>query len=168
MSHKFEKKQNNASIYRINLGMKLKKNRLMKGFSISDIGEMTSISKSSIIKIEKGEAKDIDNYVEYAKAVEYPFETLIDFKIKLEPLNELSALRKQATKLTAKIRKNIVNTSFLGAGKTTAEIREELIRINEITNTVKSTEIAGVMRNLVEDSILRKEKRGSKNLYLKS
>jgi transcriptional regulator with XRE-family HTH domain len=167
MTHKFENKGNSASIYRLKLGMKLKENRLIKCFSILDIVEMTNISKSTIIKIEKGEAKDIDNYVEYAKAVEYPFQTLIDFEIKLEPLKELSALRKQATKLTAKIRKNIVNTSFLGVGKTTSEVRDELIRINEITNTVKSTEIAGVMRNLVEDSILRKEKKGSKNLYLK-
>ena len=168
MGSDLKKKDNVTANYRINIGVNLKKNRIEKNFPIQDIVEMTGISKSTVMKIEKGEAKDIDNYVEYAKAVEYPFETLIDFKIKLEPLNELSALRKQATKLTAKIRKNIVNTSFLGAGKTTAEIREELIRINEITNTVKSTEIAGVMRNLVEDSILRKEKRGSKNLYLKS
>ncbi|CAM4145804.1 helix-turn-helix domain-containing protein [Flavobacterium weaverense] len=167
MTQKFIEEENKASLYRINLGVKLKEIRLKKGFSIKDIIDMTSISKSSVLKIEKGEAKDIDNYVEYAKAVEYPFETLLDFKIKLEPLNQLSALRKQATKLTAKIRKNIVNTSFLEAGKTIAEIRDELIRRNEISSTVKSIEIAGVMRNLVDDCIIRKEKKGSKNLYLK-
>ncbi|MFH7000568.1 helix-turn-helix domain-containing protein [Flavobacterium bizetiae] len=167
MTQQFKKEENKASIYRVKLGIKLKEIRLEKGFSIKDIIDMTSISKSSILKIEKGEAKNIDNYVEYAKAVEYPLENLVDFKIKLEPLNQLSIERKEATKLTAKIRKHIVNTAFLIDGKTIAEIRNELIRINQIDSKVKSTDIAGVMRNLADDDVIKKEKLGNKNLYLK-
>jgi transcriptional regulator with XRE-family HTH domain len=167
MTQQFKKEENKVPIYRVKLGVKLKEIRLEKGFSIKDIIEMTSISKSSILKIEKGEAKNIDNYVEYAKAVEYPLETLVDFKIKLESLNQLSTERKEATKLTAKIRKHIVNTAFLIVGKTIAEIRDELIRINQIDSKVKSSDIAGVMRNLADDDVIKKEKLGSKNLYLK-
>jgi len=129
---------------------------------------MTSILKSSVLKIEKGEAKNIDNYVEYAKAVEYPLETLLDFKINLEPLNQLSTERKEAAKLTAKIRKHIVNTVFLIDGKTISEIRDELIRINQIDSKVKSTDIAGVMRNLADDDVIKRGKLGNKNLYLKT
>jgi transcriptional regulator with XRE-family HTH domain len=167
MTQQFKKEENKVPIYRVKLGSKLKEIRLEKGFSINDIIEMTSISKSSILKIEKGEAKNIDNYVEYAKAVEYPLENLVDFKIKLEPLNQLSTERKEATKLTAKIRKHIVNTAFLIDGKTIAEIRDELIRINQIDSKVESTDIAGVMRNLADDDVIKKEKLRNKNLYLK-
>lgn len=167
MTQQFKKEENKVPIYRVKLGVKLKEIRLEKGFSINDIIEMTSISKSSILKIEKGEAKNIDNYVEYAKAIEYPLETLVDFKIKLEPLNQLSSERKEATKLTAKIRKHVVNSTFLIVGKTIAEIRDELIRINQIDSKVKSVDIAGVMRNLTDDDVIKKEKLGNKNLYLK-
>lgn len=82
-------------------------------------------------------------------------------------MNQLSIERKEATKLTAKIRKYIVNTAFLIDGKTIAEIRNELIRINQIDSKVISTDIAGVMRNLADDDVIRKEKLGNKNLYLK-
>ncbi|OXB10189.1 hypothetical protein B0A81_04040 [Flavobacterium plurextorum] len=165
MIQKFEKEESKTPMYRMKLGLKLKEFRLEKGFSVKDIIDMTNISKSSILKIEKGEAKNIDNYVEYAKAVEYPLETLVDFKIKLEPLNQLSTERQEATKLTAKIRKHIVNTAFLINGKKIAEIRDELIRINQIDIKVKSADIAGVMRNLADDDVIKKEKLGNKNLY---
>jgi len=167
MTQNFEKEESKTPMYRVKLGLKLKEFRLEKGFSVKDIIDMTSISKSSILKIEKGEAKNIDNYVEYAKAVEYPLETLVDFKIKLEPLNQLSTERKETTKLTAKIRKHIVNTAFLVDGKTIAEIRDELIRIKQIDIKIKSADIAGVMRNLADDDVIKKEKLGKKNLYIK-
>ncbi len=167
MTQKFEKEEGKEPIYRVELGLRLREFRLEKNFSLEDIKIMTHISISTILKIEKGEAKIIDNYVEYAKAVVYPFETLSDFKIKLEPLYELTTERKEATKLTAKIRKYIVNTDFLLVGKTIEEIRGKLIKINQISSEVRSTEIAGVMRNLTDDDVIKKEKLGNKNLYLK-
>jgi len=69
--------------YRINLGKILRDKRIDNLYTIEDIVYMTGISKSTVIKIEKGEAKIIDNYVEYAKAVKYPLATLNDFKIPL-------------------------------------------------------------------------------------
>ena len=167
MGSDLKMKDNIAAVYRINIGANLKKNRIEKNFSIQDIVEMTGISKSTVMKIEKGEAKDIDNYVEYAKAVQYPLETLLDFNIKLVPLKQLSAVRVEATKLTSKIRRYIINSNFLIEGKSIADIRSELIKINQINKNVKSVNIAGVMRNLSEDSVIRKEKVGRNNLYFK-
>ena len=163
-----EKKESEQTIYRIKIGTKLKQKRLDNCFAIRDIIDMTGISKSTILKIEKGEAKNIDNYVEYAKAVQYPLETLEDLNIKLVPLKELSDERKDATRLTSKIRKYIINTIFLTDGKSISDIRTELIRINQIEKNVKSVNIAGVMRNLADDNIIKKEKLGQKNLYFKS
>ncbi|WP_163516799.1 helix-turn-helix domain-containing protein [Gelidibacter japonicus] len=159
---------NSISFYREKLGFKLKSYRLGKYLSIEDVIYMTEISKSSIIKIEKGEAKNIDLYVEYAKAVQYPLETLIDFKIPLKPKKELPKDRKEATKLTAKIREHIVNSNFLEVGKTVANIKTELLRINVIDQFVTSTAIAGVMRNLKQDELVKTgEKVGRKEVYLK-
>ncbi|MBA6153848.1 helix-turn-helix domain-containing protein [Gelidibacter maritimus] len=160
---------NSISFYREKLGSKLKSYRLGKYLSIEDVIYMTEISKSSIIKIEKGEAKNIDLYIEYAKAVQYPLETLIDFKIPLKPKKELPKERKEATKLTAKIREHIVNTNFLKVGKTVAEIKIELLRINTIDKNITSTAIAGVMRNLKQDELVKTgEKVGRKDVYYKA
>ena len=163
-----ENKESEQAIYRIKIGTKLKQKRLDNCLAIRDIIDMTGISKSTVLKIEKGEAKNIDNYVEYAKAVKYPLETLEDLNIKLVPLKELSDERKDATRLTSKIRKYILNTLFLTDGKSISDIRTELIRINQIEENVKSVNIAGVMRNLADDDIIKKEKLGQKNLYFKS
>ncbi|MGV8815354.1 MAG: helix-turn-helix domain-containing protein [Gelidibacter sp.] len=159
---------NSISFYRENLGSKLKSYRLEKYLSIEDVIYMTEISKSSILKIEKGEAKNIDLYVEYAKAVQYSLETLIDFKIPLKPKKELPKERKEATKLTAKIREHILNANFLKVGKTVADIKTELLRINAIDKVITSTAIAGVMRNLKQDELITTgEKIGRKEVYLK-
>ena len=168
MTTEHKKEDNSAAEYRVMIGNKLKQNRLNKGLTIQDIVAMTGISRSTIVKIESGEAKDIDNYVEYAKAVQYPLETLNDFNIKLVPLKQLSTERKEGTKLTLKIRRYIVGTDFLIDGKTIADIQNELIRIKQIDKNVKSVQIAGVMRNLSDDGIVKKEKLGKKNLYRKS
>lgn len=163
-----DKKESEQAVYRIKIGTTLKQKRLDNCYAIRDIIDMTGISKSTVLKIEKGEAKNIDNYVEYAKAVQYPLETLEDLNIKLVPLKELSDKRKDATRLTSKIRKYILNTLFLTDGKSIADIRSELLRINQIEENVKSVNIAGVMRNLGDDNIIKKEKLGKKNLYFKS
>jgi len=75
-----------ATLYRMKLGETLRKIRLSKGYSISDIIYMTGLSKSTVTKVESGEAKTIDPYINYAVSVEYPFATLNDFNIKLVPI----------------------------------------------------------------------------------
>src|SRR5690606_30787507 len=115
--------------YRESIGHKLKEYRLKNFLSIDDIVYMSEISKSSVLKVEKGTAKDIDLYVEYAKAVQYPLATLTDFNIPLKPINKLPKERLEAVNLTAKIREHIVNSSFLKTGKVVAEIKEELLRL---------------------------------------
>ena len=154
--------------YRINLGKILRAKRIDNLYTIEDIVYMTGISKSTVIKIEKGEAKIIDNYVEYAKAVKYPLATLNDFKIPLIPLNKLPNDRLEAVNLTAKIREHIVRSNFLNKGKTVAEIKDELIKLRLVSKDIKSVAIAGVMRNLKDDGLVTTgDKIGRKEVYLK-
>lgn len=133
----------------------------------SDISFMTTISENTINSIEKGATTNIDYYVEYAKSVQYPLETLDDFKIKLAPINKLPKERQLTSSLTSKIREHIVNSKFLKDGKEVAEIREELLRKKLIDDSVDSTAVAGVMRNLLNDEVVKAKKSGRKNLYWK-
>lgn len=152
-------------IYRRKTGSELKRRRVKEGYSIDDIVTMTSVSRSSIIKIENGNSINIDFIIEYAKAVKYPLKTLKDLGIKLKPLNELNTDGK--INLTSKIREHIVNNKFLKDGKEVAEIRRELLRKKLIGESVDSTAIAGVMRNLLNDEVVKAKKSGRKNLYYK-
>ncbi len=160
---------NDPAYYRENIGSKLKYYRLKKLFSIDDIAYMTGVSRSSVIKVEAGTAKDIDSYINYGKAVEYPLETLNDFNIPLKPINNLPEDRLKSLNLTAKIRQHIVNTNFLSKGKVVSEIKAELLRLNLIPEELKSVDIGGVMRNLKDDGIVTTGKKLAKKLvYFKS
>ena len=158
-----------SSEYREQIGKKLKQKRIELNFSINDIAYMTEMTENTVLSIEKGNTTNIDYYVEYAKAVQYPLETLNDFKIKLVPSKVLPEDRKEKANLTGKIRKYIVESNFLKTGKTVAEIKAELIKFDLIDATqVSSTEIAGVMSNFVIDDIVKIESKvGRKNIYIK-
>lgn len=153
--------------YRTLLGEKLMKKRIDLNLTRNDISVMTTISENTINSIEKGVTTNIDYYVEYAKSVQYPLETLSDFNIKLVPINKLSKEQQMTSNLTAKIRVHIIKNNFLKGGKEVAEIREELLRKKLINESVDSTAIAGVMRNLLNDEIVKAKKSGRKNLYWK-
>lgn len=152
------------------LGKKLREERLKLNYSASDISYMTTIPQNTVLSIENGKTANIDYYVEYAKAVNYPIGKLTDFGIKLIPRIPLSSERKEASKLTAKIKENIIAGKFLTNGKTVAQIHDELIKLKLISSTqVSSTGIAGVMRNLANDNLVKvAEKDGRKNVYVKS
>lgn len=155
--------------FRCILGQILREERLKLNYSISDISYMTTIPQNTVMSLENGKTTNIDYYVEYAKAVNYAIGKLTDFGIKLIPRIPLSFERKEAIKLTAKIREFIIHGKFLGDGQTVANIQDELIRLKQIkANQVTSTEIAGVMRNLVSDNIVKVGgKDGRKNVYVK-
>ncbi|WHF51787.1 hypothetical protein QGN23_00570 [Chryseobacterium gotjawalense] len=158
-----------ATLYRKKLGETLKIKREEKGYSISDIIYMSGLSKSTVHKVESGDAKTIDSYINYAVSVEYQFATLADFKIKLIPIRILSPELRERSKLTQKIRQYIIQNNFLANGKTVAQIHDELIRLKQISATqVSSTGISGVMRNLSSDNIVKVGgKDGRKNLYVR-
>src|SRR5699024_3632381 len=98
--------------YRSILGERLKEKRISLNLTRSDISLMTTIAENTINNIEKGMTTNIDYYVEYAKSVQYPLETLSDFKIKLIPINKLPKERQLTSSLTSKIREHIVNSKF--------------------------------------------------------
>lgn len=158
-----------ATLYRKKLGETLRKIRIKKGYSIPDIIYMTGLSKSTVTKVESGDAKTIDSYINYSVSVEYPFATFNDFNIKPIPITNLSPQMLEATKLTAKIRQYIIEGNFLSDGRTVAQIRAELAKLKQIDiKAVTSSGVAGVMRNLLSDNIVKVgDKDGRRNLYVR-
>ena len=168
MSTNIRKERLNSPQYRELLGKKLMEKRIQLNYARIDISIMTTIPENTINSIEKGITINIDYYVEYGKAVKYPLQTLLDFEIPMKPKNDLPKERKEAVKLTAKVREHIVNTDFLSEGKVVADIKEELLKLNLIPEDLKSEDISGVMRNLKDDGIVTTgEKVGRKAVYFK-
>lgn len=154
--------------YREILGKILMDKRIEFNYSRKDISIMTTIPENTINSIEKGITINIDYYVEYAKAVQYPLATLTDFNIQLNPINKLPKERLEAVNLTAKIREHIVKSNFLETGKVVAEIKDELLRLKLISKETTSQAVAGVMRNLKEDGVITAgDKVGRKEVYFK-
>lgn len=117
--------------------------------------------------MEKGLTTNIDYYVEYAKAVAYDFDGLKAAGIKLLPLKALPKEKLERVFLTKKVRTYIIKTDFLGDGKTNEQIRDELFRLEQIDKKVTtSIDVAGVMRNLIDDETVKVVgKSGGKNTY---
>lgn len=153
--------------YRTLIGLKLRKKRITLNYSVGDIAFMMDIPERTVISMEGGEVTNIDYYVEYAKAVRYPMETLRSLNIPLEPLRPLPQERKDKIRLTHLIRERIVKGGFLKERRSVEDIRNELIALKLIPkDNSYSKKIAGIMRNLVDDqSVTVVEKSGRKNLY---
>lgn len=154
--------------YREFLGKELRKHRIDGGYTLLDVSVMTGIPVNTLLGIEKGKVTNLDYYVEYGKAVKYPLATLRQAKIKLEPAHKLPKEQLKRIKLTKEIRDNIVLTDFLSNGKSSQQIKDELERLKVIPiGVITTTEIAGVMRNLIADDVVTIESKvGNKNTYI--
>src|SRR5699024_7954215 len=86
------------------------------------------------------------------------------------PKNELSKESSERIRLTILIRNHILKNGFLLKNRTSRQIMEELERIKVIPkNSVSTTEISGVMRNLISDEVVKKgEKINKKDSYIQN
>lgn len=153
--------------YRIFIGKELRKYRIEAGYTLENIKEMTGITINSISSMEKGELTNIDYYIIYAKAVKYPLATIKQAGIELAPLHKLSQESLKAVKLTNSIRIKILNTGFLKVERLASDIWDELLRLKLISKETTTSDISGVMRNLIEDGLVRISRSvGKKHYYI--
>lgn len=151
--------------YRIYIGKELRKYRIEAGYTLENIKEMTEISIKSIKSMENGTLTNIDYYIVYAKAVKYPLVTLKQAGIDLTPLYILSEESYNAVKLTNSIRIKILNTGFLKVERLGSDIRDELLRLKLISEETTTSDISGVMRNLIEYGLVKVSKIVKKKHY---
>jgi len=152
-----------------NIGVKLKEERLLLGYSIGDIADMTDFSKSTIINLEKGIATNIDYYIGYAKAINLKLQKLFDIPIEYKPKFELSEDKKNRIFLSKRIKKLIIEQNLFQNKIGVDDVITILIE-NDLTRSKKlSTDVSRILLNWVEDgTLVVVEKKGRKNLYMKS
>ncbi|RZJ89771.1 MAG: hypothetical protein EOO20_10050 [Chryseobacterium sp.] len=151
-----------------NIGLKLKKERLLLGYSFGDIADMTDFSKSTIINLEKGIATNLDYYVGYAKAINLKLAKLFDVPVEYKPKYELSQDKKNRVFLSRKIRKLIIESNLFKDKTTVDDVIIQLSENDMIQRKKLSTDISRILLNWVEDgTLIVAEKKGRKNVYIK-
>lgn len=148
------------------IGVILKSKREARGYTIANLMYMTGLSKSSIINIEKGDAKVFSSYIEYAKAVGYPLATLTDLNIPLVPKNPLTEEMLRGMQITGHIR-NLVKKGYFKEPRKSGEVRAILLKENLIDKGMTSSRVSSLLRNLVDDGTIEAKKKGNVNLYFK-
>jgi len=135
---------------------------------MDDIVDMTGIPKRTVTEIEKGKTTNIDYYVEYARAVQYPLETLTDFGIPLTPRFELSAEKRDRVRLTALVRRHILESGFLNKARFADDIFKQLVDLKLIPDDKEyASGIPGILRNLTAAGTVDViGKKGNKNIYI--
>lgn len=145
--------------------IKGKKNEL--GLNNDEMMTMTGLTLYAILNIENGTSNNMVAILEYARAVGIDLVSLKSSGYSLEPLRELEKDNSEGIQLTFLMRKHIIKTDYLGAGKVVADIRKELLSKKVIDEHVTSTKIAGVMRSLLRDGTVKNiSKSEGKNVYV--
>jgi transcriptional regulator with XRE-family HTH domain len=152
------------------LGQRLKIKRLELKYSLSDAGDLTDFSTSTIVDIENGVTVDINYYIAYAQSMYFNLPELFDLKIEYGPLNKLSAKKIDRAFLTDKVKNLYTQNDFFINGQTVQSVASELLQLNlipEITSFIR-TRISGILSSLVKNNFLYIEKiEGRKHVYKK-
>ncbi|MEK6485533.1 helix-turn-helix transcriptional regulator [Myroides odoratimimus] len=150
--------------YKLTIGLKLKKKREELDFTVENIASITGVSKGSVYRVESGTAEDIDFYVKYAIAVKYPLKELMDIDLSMVKMTNSVVIKKKSIYLTKNIR-SLIKNNFFSEYRSTNDIREKLLEMKLIDNSVKSSVISNVLINLKKDGSLTAKKEENKNYY---
>ncbi|WP_428331600.1 helix-turn-helix domain-containing protein [Mucilaginibacter sp.] len=164
-----EKKKYKVSNITELLGKKLKGKRLQLDYSLSDAGDLTGFSTSTIVDIENGVTSDINYYIAYAQALYFILSELFNVDITYGPRYTLSSKKEARIFLTYNIKKLYSSNNFFAEKKSVASVAEKLfeLKIIDIINPFIRTRISGVLLTLVDEKMLFiVEKKGRNNLYL--
>ncbi|GAQ14842.1 hypothetical protein MODO_2534 [Myroides odoratimimus] len=153
--------------YKKIIGERLRVKREKGKITREAVINITGVSKSSIIQVEKGAAKDIDFYVKYAKALNYSLSELMDVDFRLVPINNLSSNVKLTTSQVTQNIRNLLEGPFFSEAKTVADIRKNLLENGLIEGTVTSNAISAALSNLRKEEIIDAKKVGGKYYYKK-
>lgn len=150
--------------YKLTIGLKLKKKREELDFTVENIVSITGVSKGSVYRVESGTAEDIDFYIKYAIAVKYPLKELMDIDLSMVKMTNSVVIKKKSIYLTKNIR-SLIKNNFFSEFRSTNDIREKLLEMKLIDNSVKSSVISNVLINLKKDGSLTAKKEENKNYY---
>ena len=139
------------------IGKRIYNHRIIEELEIEDVAEMTGFSYNTISNIENGSETYLSYFIEVCLAIGIHPKDMLDVKIKIQPRYELSASRKEKSRLTSRI-KILISLGYFRTQKLTAEVVKKL-KIDYNLNA-SSKDVSSILGRL-----LKSEKSGNRNLY---
>lgn len=134
------------------IGKKLASIRVELNYTQEDIAKKLDISLDRIKKVELGNAKNIDFYIEYANFLGY---TII-----LNKRDEKGLSMEPISSLTRQIRV-LIEGNFFSIPKLSSDVQKKLIEIGFVDDTIKTTQIANVLITLEKQGEIKVDRNNS-------
>lgn len=147
----------------IKVGKQIRKLRVSNNLTIEDVASATGFATSTISGIENGNNTDTSHLLEIAKAIKVHPTQLFDIDIELESRNSSQLNNKTRNFLTHKLAEVVTNKTFFHTPRLVADVIA-YIRINYNIES-NSTHVSVVLKRLANQTLLKVEKKGRKNLY---
>lgn len=145
------------------IGEKITEERQKQNFEIADIADQAGLSYNTVAKIENGQDTLLSNFIEVCFALNLHPKEVLKVKLNVQPKNELSASRKEKSRLTTRI-KNLIEKGHFDSWQGTSDIVKKLKENFDII--IESKNVSSILRRLNSEKCLEMRKEGRKNLYI--
>jgi transcriptional regulator with XRE-family HTH domain len=146
------------------IGKRIEEQRISQDLQPEDVAEMTGLTASTIRNIEKGNETYLSIFFAVCLAIEMHPKDMVDVKISLKPLFELSEPRKEKSRLTPRI-DHLIETDFLKTERTANDVVNELAAVYEVKT--ETSNVSVILKRKVEEGKLNVSKKGRVNFYKK-
>jgi len=146
------------------IGKRIEEQRISQDLQPEDVAEMTGLTAATIRNIENGKETYLSNFFAVCLAINMHPKDMVDIKIKLKPLFELSEPRKEKSRLTPRI-DHLIETDFLKTERSANDVVNELSAVYEIKT--KTSNVSVILNRKVGEGKLKVSKKGRVNFYKK-
>lgn len=146
------------------IGKRIEEQRISQDLQPEDVAEMTGLTAATIRNIENGKETYLSNFLSVCLAVNIHPKDMIDIKIVIKPLFELSEPRKEKSRLTPRI-DSLIKTNFLKTERTAIDIVDELEALYDVKT--ETSNVSVILSRKVEEGKLKVSMKGRINFYLK-
>jgi DNA-binding Xre family transcriptional regulator len=144
------------------IGKRVKAQRIKSELEIEDVSEMTGFTYNTIRSLEDGNELTLSYFVEICKAIKIHPKDILDLKIDTQTRHELSASRKEKSRLTARLKLYLADDYFL-EDRTALDILHELEEDYQVKSSTAA--ISVILNRMVEIGILKASKKKNINYY---
>ncbi|MBK5214925.1 MAG: helix-turn-helix transcriptional regulator [Flavobacteriaceae bacterium] len=144
------------------IGKRIEEHRISQDLQPEDVAEMTGLTAATIRNIENGKETYLSNFFAVCLAIDMHPKDMVDIKIILKPLFELSEPRKEKSRLTPRI-DHLIETDFLKTERSANDVVNELSAVYEIKT--KTSNVSVILNRKVGEGKLKVSKKGRVNFY---
>ncbi len=146
------------------IGKRIERQRISQDLQPEDVAEMTGLTAATIRNIENGKETYFSNFLSVCLAVNIHPKNMVDIKIAIKPLFELSEPRKEKSRLTPRI-DSLIETNFLKTERTANDIVNELAALYDVKT--ETSNVSVILNRKVGEGKLKVSKKGRVNFYKK-